>query len=180
MLTHSKGLWRIEYRSDLTRAQGPVLPVAYVLEARWNNSVRWLGMLFRKRLTPVELETVDLKTWPEMNGLEPFMTKLFDQVWTQELSLGDKSPELGARKLAVNFSMRSSLQFNEAEEKIQLNDDDPEKSFTALYTHLLNLHGKLAPTLQPKAPVVQLPLRKPAPAAATAQRPDVEQLSRAA
>lgn len=178
MLTHSKGLWRIEYRSDLTRAQGPVLPVGYVLEARWNNDVRWLGMLFRKRLMPIELEHVDLKTWPEMQGLEPFMTRLFDEVWEQELGSDGASPQMGAPIIATNYSMRSSLQFNTADARLDLSNEDPEKSFAALYTHLLGLHAALTPML--KAPVVQLPRRPKSAPAEAAERPDVEQLSRAA
>jgi hypothetical protein len=179
MLMHSKGLWRIEYRSDLTRAQGPVLPIGYVLESRWSNNVRWLGMLFRKRLTPIEVDHVDLKTWPEMAGLEPFMTRLFGEVWEQTLGIDGDVPQLGAPMLAVNYSMRSSLQFVTDKADLKLSNEDPEKSFANLYTRLLGLHGALTPTL--KAPVVQLPPpRKLTPAAAKAARPDVEQLSRAA
>ena len=60
MLNHDdKALWRIEFRTDLDLATAPTIPLAYLLEARWENDFRWLGMLFRKRLTLPELDLVD-------------------------------------------------------------------------------------------------------------------------
>jgi hypothetical protein len=181
MLTHSKALWRIDYRTDLTRSNGLVLPVGFVLEARWNNNVRWLGMLFRKRLTPKELDLVNVETWPEMKGLEPFMNKVFEDAWAQEIEIGDGSPALGSDVIAARFSMQSSLQFIGDAPKIELSETDAEESFTGLYTRLLGLHDNLSPALL--APVVELPRRSrwstPVPVQKP-QRADVEQVLRAA
>jgi hypothetical protein len=185
MLTHSEGLWRIEYRSDLSRAQGPVLPIGYVLEARWNDlearwnsDVCWLGMLFRTRLTPIELGHVDLETWPEMQELEPFMNRLFEEVWDQEGGVDNGVLRLGSPVVGSKYSMQSSLQFVSADPSVALNDEDAEQSFPALYTRLLGLHGSLAPTLS--APVVPLPQRQKPAAVVMPVRVDVEQVLRAA
>jgi hypothetical protein len=178
MLTHSKALWRIEYRTDLTRTQGPVLPVGFVLEARWSNDVRWLGMLFRKRLMPIELDHVDLKTWPEMAKLEPFMNEMFEETWDRDTPLGDGEPPLGSALTASQYGIHGSLQFVSDVAAIDLSNDDPETSMVPLYAHLIGLHGRLAQTLV--APIVPLPRKeKVIPAAATI-RGDVEQMSRAA
>jgi hypothetical protein len=178
MLTHSSALWRIEYQTNLTRAHDPVLPLAYMLEAYWNNGVRWLGMLFRKRLTPLEIDRVDMETWPEMKELPLFMNGLFERAWNSDVASNRPLPLLGSNSVATNFSGRSSLHFAGDEPSITLSNDDPEQSFADLYTRLLRLHSALSPRLvaevhplpQPKKDV---PVIKPTLA-------DVEQVSRAA
>jgi hypothetical protein len=178
MLTHSSTLWRIEYRTDLTRAREPVLPVGFVLEAHWNNDVRWLGMLFRKRLMPLELDRVNLETWPEMNDLETFMNGLFDKVWDQKVGGRHNPPRLGSALVAPNYAMHSSLHFASDEPKVKLSTEDAETSFSALYVRLLGLHGSLSPTLT--APVVRLPKKSKPASVVKPVRADVEQVLRAA
>lgn len=179
MLTHSKALWRIEYRTDLMRTHEPVLPVGFVLEARWSNDVRWLGMLFRRQLTPIELDRVDLRTWPEMAKLEPFMADMFEQTWKQEPALNDGPPPLGSNLMALNYAMHGSLQFVSDHVSTDLDNDEPAASMVPLYADLIGLRARLAPTLI--APVVNIPRREAAPAAAAPRHgADVEQFQRAA
>jgi hypothetical protein len=179
MLTHSRALWRIEYQIDLARVDSPVIPIAYMLEAHWCSGVRWLGMLFRKRLMPLEIERVDLETWPEMKDVAQFMNRLFDRAWTCELSAEQVPPQLGSSYVALNYANHSSLRFVTDEPRVDLDNEDPERSFTDLYKQLLGFHEVLSPRLvaevhpfrQPKAPII-VP-RRPL-------RADVEQVSRAA
>jgi hypothetical protein len=178
VLTHSSALWRIEYQTNLTRAHDPVLPLGYMLEAYWSNGVRWLGMLFRKRLTLLEIDRVDVETWPEMKELPLFMNRLFERAWNSDIASNKPLPLLGSNSVAANFSGRSSLHFAGDEPSITLNNDDPEQSFSDLYTRLLKLHGALSPRLV--AEVHPLP---PPKMGGFVERPtlaDVEQVSRAA
>ncbi|QDF38260.1 hypothetical protein FJN17_12155 [Bradyrhizobium symbiodeficiens] len=183
MLTHSKALWRIDYRADLTRSNSLVVPVGFVLEARWSNDVRWLGMLFRKRLTDFELAAVNVETWPEMQNLEGFLNKVFDDAWAAEEPLGGDAPALGSSAIALNYSAQSSLQFLADDPAVKLDNDDAEQSFADLYKRLLSLHDRLTPAAL--APVVELPKRSRWLPAAKAPprkvaRADVEQLLRQA
>jgi len=178
MLTHSSALWRIGYKTNLTRAHDPVLPLGYMLEAHWSDGVRWLGMLFRKRLTPLEIERVDTETWPEMNTLHSLMYGLFERAWDSEVSGTVEPPLLGSNAVAMNFTGRSSLHFAGDDPSITLNNDDPKQSFADLYTGLLRLHGALSPQLVAEVhklpqPKKSTPIEKPALA-------DVEQFARAA
>jgi hypothetical protein len=181
MLTHSKALWRIDYRADLTRSNSLVIPVGFALEARWSNDVRWLGMLFRKRLSDRELETVNIETWPEMKNLESFMKELFEQTWDLDVAVGDGAPALASGVIASKYSARNSLQFVPDVPEIKLSDD-VDQSFTALYAMLLRLHDKLTPSTA--TPVIPLPRPRRffAPAAKQRKlvRQDVELFQRAA
>jgi len=172
MLKHDKALWRVEFRTDLTRAKAPIVPVAYLLEAHWENQVRWLGMLFRKRLTVSELDLVDTHTWPEVKDLEKFMTRLFDEAWTNS---GPELP-LGSCVLAPKYPMHSALQFAPQESAVNIDaEDDPVKSFPILYGHLLSFLDELSPIAT--APVMPF---KPRPAPAPGTRADVELTNKAA
>jgi hypothetical protein len=176
MLTHSRALWRIEYQTDLTRADSARLPIAYMLEAHWSDRIRWLGMLFRKRLMPSEIASVDLETWPEMKDLPQFMNRLFDEAWNRDVSTMMAEPQLGSSYVASNFTDQSSLRFVTDEPAVELDDEDPEQSFTGLYQRLLGLHGALSPRV---APQVHAFPKKPA-FIPRPLRADVEQVSRAA
>ena len=141
MLKYDKALWRVEYRTDLTRAAAPAIPLAYVLDAGWANGVRWLGMLFRKRITTAELDLVALETWPEIRDLEKFMSSLFDEAW----SCSSQTEIIGSRELALKYSMHSALYFAGEESAVDIAVDDPVQSFPALYAYLLDFRSKLAP-----------------------------------
>lgn len=181
-MTHSKALWRIDYRTDLTRSNCLVIPIGFALEARWSNDDRWLGMLFRKRLTGFELKAVNVETWPEMKELESFMNRVFDDAWATEKPLGSEAPSLGSNVVALNYSAQSSLQFLNEDLDIKLNNEDTEQSFADLYKKLLSLHDKLIPIEEEPASVVELPKRRrwlaPAKPQRKVARADVEQVLR--
>lgn len=177
MLRHNSGLWRIEFRSDLTRSAAETFRVGFMLEAHWDNGDRWLGMLFRKRLTAVELDHVDVGTWPELEQLETYMTGLFDEAWSavSEITPEGDVPRLGSGILAKKFPVQSALHFASETSAVDLDTADPEKSFKDLYVRILGLRSELTPLLT--APVVPFPARLPA---RVPQRPDVEHVARAA
>jgi hypothetical protein len=174
MPDHRRALWRIEFRTKLTRADSLVIPVAYLLDAQWKQgNVRWLGLLFRKRLTPAELDLVNTATWPELTEIEPFMKRLFEDAWRM---VDGAAADLGAAELAARYSHYSSLLFARAGEGPEKLIDEPVKAFSQLYSHMLGLREQLVPVAT--APVVRLPrLRRAAPAAT---RPDVGLLNEAA
>jgi hypothetical protein len=175
MPDHRRALWRIEFRTKLTQADSLVIPVAYLLDAQWKEgSVRWLGLLFRKRLTPAELDEVNTATWPELTEIEPFMKRLFEEAWRM---VDDAATDLGAAGLAARYSHYSSLLFARAGEGPEKIMDEPVKAFSQLYDHMLGLREKLAPVV--KAPVIPL-LRSRKATAPVAARPDVALLNEAA
>jgi hypothetical protein len=178
MLTHSKALWRIEYKADLTRSDSKVLPLAFALEARWSNDVRWLGMLFRKRLSPLEGGLVDFGTWPELKDMDKFMENLFETIWQLDLPEDGERPELGSALIARNYTGYGSLAFVLDDPGIDLRNDDPEQSFTHLYGRLLEQHDRLSPAIL--APVIAMPKRGKRDPIPAAPRVDVEQVMRAA
>jgi hypothetical protein len=170
-MQQAKGaLWRIEYRTDVTQANSLIVPVGYLMEAVWPTpGAKWLGIVVRRRLTPLELDQVNLETWPELSTLESFMIKTFDEVWQPTGAVTD----LGSQLVATRYSEHSALHF--ARDSITLPEGDFDPSmFGAIYLDFLDLPRRLAPAVI--APVVTLPTwRRPAAAA-----PDVEQQTRAA
>jgi hypothetical protein len=172
----SKALWRIEFRTDLTRASAPVLPLGYLLDAHWDadDQVRWLGLLFRRRLNPLEIDLVNTATWPELQKLEPFMKVIFEKAWAET---GDNG-ELGSAKLAFSYPHTSALQFVGEEQAILGLSEDPIESFPHLYLTLLNLRSRLTPTI--KAPVVPIEHKKRKEKVRPIARPDVELMNQAA
>lgn len=174
--TPRKGLWRIEFRTDLTRADAAVIPLGFVLEAHWPTSIRWLGLLFRKRLTVPETDRIDLLTWPELSdNLEPFMKGLFEESWALARTASDNA--LGTPTVAAKYSHRSALHFASVGDGPQVTARAPAKRCLELCTHLLGFRDKLTPVIS--APVVPLRRRKKVPLAA-AVRPDVELMNFAA
>jgi len=165
-MTDRSGLWRIEYRADLTRADSVVIPLAYLLEAEWAESARWLGMVFKKRLTVLERDKLDLLTWPELlagDSLEPFMRQLFDRAWKAK----SDAVALRSEQLARTYPRVSALHF--APQPFDaIGKYDPVKSFTGMYEHLMGLKKSLPPALI--APVVPLHPKK----LAAPPRPEVE------
>ncbi len=176
MLHHKDTMWRIDFRCDLTRADAPSLPLAFMLETHWADGVRWLGMLFRKRLTALELESVDVSTWSELKTLESFMKGLFDEAWNAvPADVGAAQMPLGSTLVAAKYPLQSALHFAAVPNKAVIRDDDHKKAFQHLYSYLLGLGDSLTPVLV--APVVRLPTKK---RAAPAVRPDLEIANRAA
>jgi hypothetical protein len=177
MVHHRDTVWRIEFRTDQTRADSAMLPLAYMLESHWEDGVRWLGMLFRKRLSTLELDQVNLRTWPELQNLEGFMKGLFDEAWTVAEEVVRKGElVLGSDIVAVKYPVQSALNFTLAlDERYVFGEDDAVKSFTGLYEHLLGFRDALAPRLT--ASVVRFPTRT---SSMRPERADLEIASRAA
>ena len=75
---------RISFFTDMTRADAPVIPLGYMVEAAWPEQARWLGMIGRTRLTPFELEHVSLATWPDLRAPFGMLTTLFDHGWESD------------------------------------------------------------------------------------------------
>jgi hypothetical protein len=176
----NKALWRIEFRTNLTRADAPVFPIGYLLETHWQNQVRWLGLLFRRRLTVPELDIVNTDTWPELKDLEPFMKGLFDEAWAASIEpAATEAPDLGSAVVAAKYQLRSALLFSHQEPALDLSGYDPVDAFPLLYSRLLGFRAALAPTLI--APVVPLNNRKKiGPPPRPVVRPDVELMNQAA
>jgi hypothetical protein len=173
MMHHRGAMWRIEYRADQTRVGAPVCPLGFMLEEHWRSGERWLGLLFRKRLTALELDHVNLKTWPELKTLEGYMKGLFEEAWD---ATGDDP--LGSVIVAAKYPVQSALCFLPAKGEYQFKADNPVESFKSLYGYLLGLRDQLTPTLT--APVVKLPLRKKDALPAEPEKPDFELANRAA
>lgn len=76
---------RISFATNMTRADAPVIQLGRMLEGILlideTPQARWLGLLGRKRLTPLELDRINLSTWGEMEQPFSFLTKLFDNGW---------------------------------------------------------------------------------------------------
>ncbi len=142
------GLWRVEYRTDMTRSGSPILPLAFLVEADWESGARWLGMLFRRSLTANELKAVDLATWPELEGPEPFLKGMFDEAWSAPA--GD-----GGLRLVSKYSSRSAVTLapeKPSDQLVQLTAAQFPQVFGSLTQYLWNFKTQLQPAL--KADVV--------------------------
>jgi hypothetical protein len=153
---------RISFLTDMTRADASVLPLGFMLEAAWPDQARWLGLIGRTRLTPLELDRVNLTTWPDLRAPFNMLDKLFDQGWQSEWG--------GAGVTIQKQWSRSAFAIDI--------DDYPLKTFSAdtaeawastceaLCASLNALHVRLAPVLvapliplrAPKAPAVARPI----------------------
>jgi hypothetical protein len=156
---------RISFFTDMTRADAPVIPLGFMLEAAWPEKARWLGLVGRTRLTPLELDRINATTWPELQAPFGKLAELFEQGW--ESPWGEAGTAIQAGWSRSSFSVDTS--------EHQLSDvcsaDTPEawtSTCDVLCTTLNALRVKLAPTLIAK------PVRlrawqpnKPAPAAVT-------------
>jgi hypothetical protein len=173
----SRALWRIAFRTNLTRSDAPTTPMAYLLEAHWaEERIRWLGLLFRRRLMPPEVALVNTETWPELKGeLEPFMKGVFEQAW---LASGKTDEALGSAALATLYHQQSALSFAVADQMPDLGKKGAIESFGVLYEHLLGLRDYLKPMIS--APVVPLGNREEKVPTLAPTRPDVELLNQAA
>lgn len=144
-------VWRFEYRTDLTRAGSPIIPLAYMVEADWKAGGRWLGMLLRLQLTANELAVADLETWPELGATEPFLKSAFEEAWSAP-------PGQSGVSLQGKYSPRSALQLlpqKSAVELIALTDQGAcAHTFGGLTEHIWTFKQWLQPAL--KAEVLDL------------------------
>jgi len=72
---------RISFHTDLTRADAPVIPLAVMIEAIVPENARWLGLIGRPSLTRVELDRVNLDTWPQLEAPFGLMAEMFERAW---------------------------------------------------------------------------------------------------
>jgi hypothetical protein len=158
-----RALWRIEFRTDMTRAGAPIIPLAFLVEAAWPRGGRWQGMLFRPSLTKNELAACDLQTWAELEAPDPFLRGLFSEAWRA-------GPEVGAEVLLNRYSDRSAFhiapQAHDGLAAAAAEQATPH-TFAALTEFIRNFKDCLQPVL--KADVVdfgqsrrRLPTRTPA------------------
>jgi hypothetical protein len=135
---------RISFYTDMTRADAPVLPLGYMLEAAWPDKARWLGLIGRTRLTPLELDRVNETTWPELRAPFGMLADLFEAGWAA--AWGDAGVAI------QNGWSRSSFGIDTTD--YPLGDAVSAETAEAwsgtcdvLCTQLNALHVKLAPTL---------------------------------
>jgi hypothetical protein len=84
-------LSRISFFTDMTRAEAPVLPLGFMLEAAWPDQARWLGLIGRTSLTRAELDCVNLTTWPELRAPFDLLDGLFDKGWEAKWGHADEA-----------------------------------------------------------------------------------------
>ncbi len=110
LVTHS-AVWRIEFRTDATRADAPVIPLGVLRESCVADDGRFLGLIFRPKLSPLESDKMNFDTWPELSEarLESFMNDLFERAWAQSCEAVDGT--LGAERIAALYSQHSALTF---------------------------------------------------------------------
>jgi hypothetical protein len=68
----------------MTRVDAPVIPLGYMLEAAWPEKARWLGLIGRMQLTPLELDRVNTTTWPELRNPFGMLADLFEKGWVAQ------------------------------------------------------------------------------------------------
>jgi hypothetical protein len=68
----------------MTRGGSPSIPLGYLLEGVWDDSTRWLGLVGRTKLTPAELQAVNLTTWPDLAEPFQFLSDQFDNGWAAD------------------------------------------------------------------------------------------------
>lgn len=140
-------MWRIEYRTDATQLNSPVIPIGFMLEADWANGARWLGLLFRRKLTVPELDLVNLETWPQLKDLDAFMDALFKESWSAEVT-----PARGSAQVAGRYPSYSALHFASEPLDITFGEFHRNESFQYLYGTLLGYEERLRPVVT--APVL--------------------------
>jgi hypothetical protein len=149
MLETKSVLWRVEFRTDVSRTSALKIPVGFMREAFFDENSRFLGLIFRASLTPLEIDLVNLKTWPEMSSLEGFMDKLFDDVWEADANIVDGT--FGSFASARRYGGQSALSFA----KIEV-DECRAKSAAHMIKHLIDsldvFEDQLEPALQ--APIL--------------------------
>lgn len=170
--------FRVAYVADLNKANGLQIPLGFLIEGISADQGRFLGLLFRTSLTPLEADRVNVATWPELGRLEEFMTGIFDRAWATD-PLDGAASRLGVEALAANFSVHSSLQLNvaPAPRLAASTMAEIDRLEDKLFKHLSDWKQELIPALI--APVVAFPQRKKA-ADLNALAPQTEKLIKSA
>ena len=156
MLVTNSAVWRIEFRTDATRADAPVIPLGVLRESCVADDGRFLGLIFRPELTPLECDEINFETWPELGEerLESFMNELFEKAWEHSCEAADGA--LGADRIAKQYSPHSALAFV-ADAAPEYKAANWQRLQLQLHKSLFDYEDWLAPTLI--APVVSMPSR---------------------
>ena len=162
-------LSKIEFRTDMTRKSGLIIPLGFLLEVTWENQARWLGMIGRTHLTPIEADLVHGPSKQELENPWKFLADSFDSVC--EEPWGTACDHLANRYAwALNFSRPEPTS---AADTLTVETDD---AWIIAQNHLsgdLLIRGR---TLRPAAiaPVIQFPQPIPAPVPVPATRPSTK------
>lgn len=134
---------RISFFTDMTRADAPVIPLGFILEAAWPNQARWLGLIGRTRLTPLELDRINLTTWPDLRAPFGLLDSLFEKGWQSAWGEAGYS-------IQKDWS-RSAFNVDTDDHSIGTLTAETPEAWTAtsdvLCTQLNALHVKLGPIL---------------------------------
>ena len=84
---------RISFHLDMTRANAPVVPLGFILEAAWDKRARWMGLIGRTRLNDHELGQVNLNTWPDLRTPFSLLDGMFEKGW--EADWGNSGAAIG-------------------------------------------------------------------------------------
>lgn len=161
---------RIAFQSDMTRADAPVIPFARILECVWPDAIRWLGLIGRTRLTPLELEVINLETWPEFREPHPLLAKIWDKGWSADWGGAGEllQREWSRTALGVSTESLSGLLPDTNHTDIA---DALREAHPILWTHMIAEAEHLRPII--KAPVLRFPApaqpAKPLPTAARSE-----------
>lgn len=160
-------LSRITFQTDMTRADAHVIPFARILECVWPDALRWVGLIGRTRLTPREMDAINLETWPEFREPHPLLSRLWDEGWNAQW--GDAGVAL------QRAWSRSSLEITTEALTGLLPDsshNDPaaalRESHPILWTRMIAEADHLRPVLT--AEIIRLPSLAPAKPQPTATR----------
>jgi hypothetical protein len=139
----------ISFVTDMTRANAPLIPLGFVLEATWPEQARWLGLIGRTRLTEPELDKINRATWPELQTPFGLLNKMFEQGW--DSAWGE------AGTILQNSWVRSSIAIDVDEYPLisEFSAETPEKwagTCDGLGIVLNGFGAKLVPTIQPPKP----------------------------
>jgi hypothetical protein len=151
-------LYRLDFRLDLTSAVVPTINLGYMLETALEDGFRFLGLVSRKSLTPLELDQVDQFTWPELASLDAYMEKVFQHAWEHVCGAEIGDGRLGSEHVAQGFSTYTALHFaSEAFDTLKIPiTPDVDALQEKLYSSLIGLGKKLKPIFT--APVLEFPL----------------------
>ncbi|HEX3430802.1 MAG TPA: hypothetical protein VHT03_07940 [Rhizomicrobium sp.] len=158
---------RISFQSDMTRGDAPVIPFARILECVWPDVLRWVGLIGRTRLMPLELDAINLETWPEFREPHALLSRLWDEGWNAEWGLAGAALETvwGRSALSVVTEPLAGLlpDCNHSDADAALIEAHP-----ILWARMLAEENHLKPKLI--APVTEMRLRQPTRVQPTAAR----------
>jgi hypothetical protein len=85
--------------------------LGFMFEGVWPAQARWLGLIGRLKLTPLELELVNTLTWPELSRPFEMLKAIFEHGWAAEWGhAGDAAQRKWTRSaLSIDVSDRSEI-----------------------------------------------------------------------